>query len=76
MAIGHITPFLYVGKPTWEVGDGVLSGSPAEVAEGILAGTADGVNQILVRFKARDCDELCDQMVAFATEVAPALTTI
>jgi alkanesulfonate monooxygenase SsuD/methylene tetrahydromethanopterin reductase-like flavin-dependent oxidoreductase (luciferase family) len=76
MAIGHITPFLHVGKPTWDVGDGVLSGSPAEVAEGILADTADGVNQILVRFKARDCDELCDQMAAFATEVAPALTRI
>jgi alkanesulfonate monooxygenase SsuD/methylene tetrahydromethanopterin reductase-like flavin-dependent oxidoreductase (luciferase family) len=76
MMIGDITPFLYVGKANWDVGDGVLTGDPVEIAERILADTADGVNQIQVRFKARSCDEICDQMAAFATEVAPALTTI
>ena len=44
--------------------------------EQILAGTADGVNQIQVRFRARSCDELCDQMAAFATDVAPLLTKV
>ena len=39
-------------------------------------GTAAGVNQIQVRFKARSCEEMCDQMAAFATEVAPLLATI
>jgi hypothetical protein len=34
------------------------------------------VNQIQVRFKARSCEEICDQMAAFAAEVAPILTTI
>lgn len=76
MMIGHITPFLHVGNPMWDVGEGTISGSPAAIAEQILAGTATGVNQLQVRFKARSCDEICDQMIAFATDVAPLLTTI
>jgi probable F420-dependent oxidoreductase len=76
MAIGHITPFLYVGDPTWDVGEATLSGSPQSIADRILAGTADGVNQLQVRFKARSCDELCDQLTAFAADVAPLVTEI
>ena len=71
MMIGHITPWLYVGTPDWDVPDDSLTGEPQELGEQILAGTADGVNQIQVRFRARSCDELCDQMAAFATDVAP-----
>lgn len=74
--IGHITPFLYVGDPGWDVGDATIAGSPESIAERILAGTAPGVNQLQVRFKARSCDELCDQLTAFAIQVAPMLTTI
>lgn len=74
--IGHITPFMYVGSPGWDVGEATLSGTPSSIAERVLAGTAPGVNQLQVRFKARSCDELCDQLVAFATDVAPLLTTI
>ena len=76
MMIGHITPFLHVGNATWDIGADTVTGSPTAVAEQILAGTPDGVNQLQVRFKARSCDEICDQMVAFATDVAPLLTTI
>ena len=76
MMIGHITPFLYVGTPTFDVGEATISGSAQSIAERILAGTADGVNQLQVRFKARSCDELCDQIRAFATDVAPLVTTI
>ena len=50
--------------------------APSSVAEQILDSTASGVNQLQVRFKARSCDELCDQIIAFATDVAPLLTTI
>ena len=74
--IGHITPFLYVGDPGFDVGDATLSGSAQSIAERILAGTADGVNQLQVRFKARSCDELCDQIALFASEVAPLVTVI
>jgi probable F420-dependent oxidoreductase len=76
MAIGHITPFLHVGDPTWDVGEATLSGSAQSIAERILAGTADGVNQLQVRFKARSCDEMCDQIAAFATEIAPLVTVV
>lgn len=74
--IGHITPFLYVGTPSFDVGDATLSGSAQSIAERILAGTAEGVNQLQVRFKARSCDELCDQIALFATEVAPLVTVL
>ncbi len=76
MMIGDITPFLYVGTPSWDVGADTLSGAPGDIAEQILADTADGVNQLQVRFRSRSVDEQCDQMAAFATEVAPILTTI
>lgn len=76
MAIGHITPFLYVGTPSWDVGEATISGAPDNIAERILATTADGVNQLQVRFKARSCDELCDQLQAFVADVAPHLTTV
>ena len=62
--------------PGWDVGEGVLSGAPGDIAEQILADTAEGVNQLQVRFKSRSCDEICDQMAAFGTEVAPILATI
>ncbi|MGA0801379.1 MAG: LLM class flavin-dependent oxidoreductase [Ilumatobacteraceae bacterium] len=74
--IGHITPFLYVGTPTFDVGDTTIHGSPSSIAEQVLAGTAPGVNQLQVRFKARSCDELCEQLAAFATDVVPLLTSI
>ncbi len=76
MMIGHITPFLYVGDPGWDVGPTALTGSPESIAERILASTAPGVNQIQVRFKSRSCEEQCDQMAAYATDVAPLLATI
>jgi alkanesulfonate monooxygenase SsuD/methylene tetrahydromethanopterin reductase-like flavin-dependent oxidoreductase (luciferase family) len=76
MMIGDITPFLHVGTPTWDVGESTLSGAPGDIAEQILAETHDGVNQLQVRFKSRSVDEQCDQMAAFATEVAPILATI
>jgi hypothetical protein len=34
------------------------------------------VNQLQVRFRARSCAELCDQMAAFGTDVAPLVTKI
>ncbi len=76
MAIGHITPFLYVGNPSWDVGEATLTGSAQQMAESILAGTVAGVNQLQVRFKARSCDELCEQLHLFADSAAPLLTTV
>jgi probable F420-dependent oxidoreductase len=75
-AIGHITPFIHVGTPAWDVGPAVITGSPADVAAAVLAGTADGVNQLQVRFSARSIDEYCDQVEAFGSQVAPLLKEI
>jgi hypothetical protein len=76
MMIGDITPFLYVGNAGWDLPEGTLTGAPGDIAEQILAETPDGVNQLQVRFRSRSVDEQCDQMAAFATEVAPILTKI
>jgi len=73
MAIGHITPFLYVGTPGWDVGEATISGSPEEIAEKVLAGTPRRANQIQVRFKSRTPEEQCDQMAAFGADVAPLI---
>ena len=73
MAIGHITPFLYVGTPDWDVGETTITGSPQEVADKILAGAPARANQIQVRFKSRTLEEYCDQLAAFGAEVAPLI---
>jgi alkanesulfonate monooxygenase SsuD/methylene tetrahydromethanopterin reductase-like flavin-dependent oxidoreductase (luciferase family) len=76
-AIGHVVlGFVHVGVPSWDVPEGTVSGSPEQVAEQILASTPAGVNQLQVRFRARSCAELCDQMAAFGTDVAPLVTKI
>jgi probable F420-dependent oxidoreductase len=76
MMVGHIAPWIHVGTPSWDVPGDSIVGPGARVAEQVLDGTADGVNQVQVRFRARSCDELCDQMVAFASDVAPAITMV
>jgi probable F420-dependent oxidoreductase len=75
-AIGHITPWLYVGAPSWDTGADTVAGSPAEVAAGVLASAPAPVNQLQVRFRARSADELADQLAAFATDVAPLVTKV
>jgi probable F420-dependent oxidoreductase len=72
-AIGHITPFLYVGTPSWDVGADTVSGSPAHIAEVVGAGAPAAVNQLQVRFRARSVEECCDQIEAFGRDVAPLL---
>ena len=76
MAIGHITPSLYVGTPDWDVGAATITGSPQEVADRILAGAPALANQFQIRFKSRTLEEQCDQMAAFGAEVAPLIERI
>ena len=64
---------MYIGAPSWDVGRKVIAGPPEQLAESLLDFKAMGVNHVQVRFKARDCDELVDQMAAFGTAVAPLL---
>ena len=72
-AVGHITPFIHVGEPTWDVGAGTVSGSPERIAEALRTGAPAAVNQFQVRFRARSVDECCDQIEAFGHDVGPLL---
>jgi probable F420-dependent oxidoreductase len=61
---------LYIGEPGWDIGRAV-AGSPEEVAAFLRSLHDLGVQQIQLRFRSRDHRELCDQLRAFGTDVAP-----
>ena len=70
IVLGALSGPLYVGDPTWDAGR-CLRGSAEKVA-GYLRTYRDlGVDQIQVGFPSRSADELCDQVAAFAADVAP-----
>ena len=70
IVLGALSGPLHVGDPTWETPRCVRG--PAEKIAAYLRTYADlGVDQIQVGFVSRRADELCDQIAAFATEVAP-----
>ena len=71
--IGAIAPFLYVGDPDWDTGKACLAGDPARLAGYLDDYASMGVDQVQVRFRSRTCDELCDQIRAFAADVVPLL---
>ena len=61
---------LHVGEPSWDT-PRCVRGSADKIA-GYLRTYADlGVAQIQVAFVSRSADELCDQIAAFAADVAP-----
>lgn len=74
IAIGANCEFLYVGEPGWDTGKHALTGSAEGIAESLRGYGELGVNQLQIRFRSRDCQELCDQLAAFGTEVAPLLS--
>jgi probable F420-dependent oxidoreductase len=71
--VGAIAPFLYVGDPGWDTGKGCLAGEPDRLAGYLREYATMGVDQVQVRFRSRTCDELCDQIRAFAADVMPLL---
>jgi probable F420-dependent oxidoreductase len=71
--LGTITEFLYIGDPTWDVGDGTLSGAPTPIADRLNEFGAMGVSHLQIRFRSRSLSELLDQMDAFHRDVAPNL---
>jgi probable F420-dependent oxidoreductase len=74
IAIGTVCEPVHIGRPTWDVGDATLCGTAEEIAESFRQFVDMGVSHLQVRFKARTCDELLDQMDAFAAGVAPRLS--
>ena len=69
--IGMNSPWLYVGKPAFDVGANTRTGSGESIAAAFHAMKALGVSHCGVRFRSRSCDELIDHMHAFASEVVP-----
>ncbi|MET0903114.1 MAG: LLM class F420-dependent oxidoreductase [Acidimicrobiales bacterium] len=70
IVLGALSGPLYVGDPLWDTPRCVRG--PADKIAGYLRTYADlGVDQIQVGFVSRSVDELCDQIAAFATDVAP-----
>jgi hypothetical protein len=62
---------VHLGEPSFEVPSWALTGSPAEVAEGLRKYPARTINQLQMRFLARSSSELCDQIERFGSEVWP-----
>lgn len=71
--IGANSPWLYVGRPAFELPAGAVSGSADTIAASLRELQSLGVSHCGVRFRTRSCDELCDQIAAFASEVAPKI---
>ena len=71
--IGDNSEWLYLGRPSFELGPNSRSGSGAELAASLRELHALGVSHCGVRFRSRSCDELVDQIGAFAAEVMPHL---
>jgi probable F420-dependent oxidoreductase len=73
--IGANSQWMYVGRPPFEVPPGTVTGSGETLAAPLRALRDFGVQHLGVRFRARSCDELVDQIHAFAADVAPHLNT-
>lgn len=71
--IGMNAPWMYVGKPSFDLPEGTRSGSAQELAEPLRQAKALGVNHMGVRFRSRSASELIEQVEGFAREVAPLL---
>jgi probable F420-dependent oxidoreductase len=71
--IGGNSEWLYVGTPSFDLGPNSRSGSPDAIAASLRELHALGVSHCGVRFRTRSCDELVDQIDAFAADVMPLL---
>ncbi len=74
LEIGVITEAIYVGDTDQDLPRWVIKGSADSIAESLNEYGAMGVSHLQIRFMARDCAELCDQMERFGAEVGPNLT--
>ncbi len=68
--IGALSGPLHVGDPTWDV-PRCVKGPPEKLAAYLRGYAEMGADQVQVAFVSRSADELCDQIAAFAADVAP-----
>lgn len=69
--IGMNAPWMYVGKPSFEVPTGTRTGSADELAEPLRQARALGVQHMGIRLRSRTAAELVEQIDAFARKVMP-----
>jgi probable F420-dependent oxidoreductase len=70
IVLGALSGPLYVGDPAWDTPRCVRG--PAEKLAAYLRTYRElGVDQVQVGFVSRSAEELCDQIAAFAADVAP-----
>lgn len=68
--IGALSGPLHVGEPAWDAGR-CVKGSPDKIAAYLRTYRDLGVDQVQVGFASRSATEMCDQIEAFAADVAP-----
>ena len=73
LAVGALAGPVHVGRASWELPRGTLSGNAEELAESLNEWGAMGVSHLQLRFPSRSIGELCDQMAAFGEDVGPLL---
>jgi len=71
--LGMNSPWLYIGKPTFDLGPNSSSGSPEEIAAELRQRKSLGISHMGVRFRSRSCDELIEQIERFGSQVGPLL---
>ncbi|MGQ0831632.1 MAG: TIGR03619 family F420-dependent LLM class oxidoreductase [Microthrixaceae bacterium] len=70
IVLGALSGPLYLGDADWDTGR-CVRGSIDKVAAYVRTYREMGVDQIQVAFPSRSANELCDQIAAFAADVAP-----
>jgi probable F420-dependent oxidoreductase len=72
--LGWLPEWLYVGTPTWDLGDHPhVTGTPDEIAASLRYAHDLGCSHISVHLRSRGPTELLDQLAAFGREVIPLL---
>jgi probable F420-dependent oxidoreductase len=72
--LGWLPEWLYVGTPTWDLGDHAhVTGQPEAIAASLRYAHELGVSHVSVKLRSRDVGELVDQLAAFGRDVIPLL---
>jgi probable F420-dependent oxidoreductase len=74
IVLGALSGPLYVGEATWDTGR-CVRGAAEKVAAYLRTHRDLGVDQIQIGFASRSAAELCDQIAAFAADVAPLVNS-
>ncbi len=70
-AVGGFAMPMYVGSPSWDLGDHAVSGSPELLAARIREWASVGATHLQIRLRSRSADELVHQIGTFGAEVVP-----